>query len=96
MTVSEIEVLAAAPGTSPESAAASIALDGTALAGFDPARTSYSVRTRGRLPVVTAVAADPYATVDVRGPTARHRTATVRVTSEDRSQTRSYTITFRK
>ncbi|MEU8234293.1 glycoside hydrolase [Actinoplanes sp. NPDC048967] len=96
MTVSEIEVFAAAPGTSPDAAAASIALDGTALAGFDPARTSYSVRSRGKLPVVTAEAADPYATVDVRGPTGRDRTATVTVTSEDRSQTRSYTIMFRR
>ncbi|GAA3958957.1 glycoside hydrolase [Actinoplanes auranticolor] len=95
MTVSEIEVFAAAPGTSPDAAAAGIALDGTALAGFDPTRTSYSVRARGRLPAVTAVAADPYATVDVRGPAAGNRTATVTVTSEDKSRTRSYTITFR-
>jgi hypothetical protein len=96
MTVSEIQVFAAAPGTSSDPAAAAIALDGTALPGFTPDRTSYAVRARGKLPTVTAVAADPYATVAVRQATARDRTATVTVTSEDRSQQRRYTISLRK
>jgi hypothetical protein len=96
MTVSEIEVLAAAPGTSSDAAAAGIALDGADLAGFDPDRTAYSVWVRGKLPKVTAVAADPYAKIEVRGPTARNRTATMSVISEDGTQRRTYTISFRK
>jgi O-glycosyl hydrolase len=96
MTISEIEVLAAAPGTSSDPAAAGITLDGVGLAGFDPDRTAYSVRAPGKLPKVTAVAADPYATIEVRGPTARNRTATVTVTSEDGTRHRTYTISLRK
>jgi O-glycosyl hydrolase len=96
MTVSEIEVFASAPGTSSDPAAAGIALNGIALAGFSPNHTTYSVRVRGALPKVTAVAVDPYAKVEVRQPTARNRTATVTVTSEDGKQKRSYTIAMRK
>jgi uncharacterized protein YjdB len=96
MTVSEIEIRAAAPGTSSDPAAASITLDDTALADFDPNRTAYSVRTHGKLPKITAVAADPYATTEVRQPTAHNRTATITVTSEDGSQRRTYTISLRK
>ncbi|MDI5943254.1 hypothetical protein QLR68_35085, partial [Micromonospora sp. DH15] len=73
-----------------------IALDGVPLAGFDPGKLSYTVTRRGGLPCVTAVAADPYATVVVRQPRAGSRTATVSVTSEDGSQSRTYTIRLRR
>ncbi|MFF0824183.1 Ig-like domain-containing protein [Micromonospora haikouensis] len=96
ITASEIEVFAAAPGTSSDASAARIALDGVPLAGFDPEKLSYTVARRGELPCVTAVAADPYATVVVRQPKAGSRTATVSVTSEDGSQSRTYTIRLRR
>ncbi|MFC8850487.1 MULTISPECIES: glycoside hydrolase [unclassified Micromonospora] len=96
ITASEIEVFAAAPGTSSDASAAGIALDGVPLAGFDPEKLSYTVARRGKLPCVTAVAADPYATVVVRQPKAGNRTATVSVTSEDGSQSRTYTVRLRR
>lgn len=92
MTVSEFEVLTSAPGTSAVSAAESIALDGSALTGFDPATTDYSVPWRGKVPVVSVVASDPYASVKVTQADAQTRTATVVVTSEDKSSSTTYRV----
>jgi hypothetical protein len=90
MTVSEIEVSALAPGRSSDARADTIAVGGTPIAGFDPATLSYRVPAGpGAPPAVTALAADPYADVQV---TTSGRTATVKVTSEDGSQTRTYTV----
>jgi O-glycosyl hydrolase len=95
LTVSEIEVFTkSAPGTSSQASASSVLLDGRRLAGFSPDVTDYVVKVRGRLPVVTAVATDPYATVTVTQPTKTKKAATVTVTSEDASVTRTYTIRF--
>ena len=92
MTVSEFEVLTKAPGTSAVSAAESISLDASGLAGFDPATTEYSVPWRGKLPTVSVVAADPYATVEVTQADPRTRTATVVITSEDKSTSTTYRV----
>ncbi|OUM43815.1 hypothetical protein [Arthrobacter sedimenti] len=62
------------------------------MAGFDPAVTSYSVPSRGELPTVSAVPADPYATVSVTQPSGGDRTAVVTVTSEDGSATSTYRV----
>ncbi|ONI80817.1 hypothetical protein ALI22I_42955 [Saccharothrix sp. ALI-22-I] len=94
MTVSEIEVFAKAPGKSAEASAAQLAVDGTPVAGFDPATTDYRIdRRRG---VVTATATDPYAAVEVRQADHSDRTATVTVTSEDGTAQRKYTISFKR
>lgn len=95
MTVSEIEVLAkSAPGLSADATAGSVTLDGRQLAGFSPAVVDYTVTARGKLPVVAAVAMDPYATVVVTQATRTTRTATVTVTGEDGTVARTYTIRF--
>ncbi|MFV2020922.1 RICIN domain-containing protein [Micromonospora sp. LOL_023] len=94
MTVSEIEVFAQVPGTSADATAASIALDGVPLAGFDPDQTAYTVPAGLRLPQVSAVAVDPYARVVVAQADADGRVATVSLTSEDGTQTRTYQVSF--
>ncbi|GFJ88378.1 hypothetical protein Prum_020200 [Phytohabitans rumicis] len=89
LTLSEIALLAKAPGVSSDAAAASIAVDGVPIAGFDPDVTEYAVATGNpHRSVVTATAADPYATVAVSG----DRTVTVTVSSEDGARTRTYTV----
>ncbi|MGW6006371.1 RICIN domain-containing protein [Oerskovia enterophila] len=98
MVVSEVQVLAKAPGTSSDAALSGLTVDGEAVAGFDPATTSYQVLTEaGATPVVAAVAADPYATVAVRQPgevtAGSTATATVDVTAED-GTTSTTTIAF--
>ncbi|MGI5160991.1 glycoside hydrolase [Microbispora sp. CA-102843] len=92
MTISEIQVFAASPGVSSDARAETITADGAPLPGFDPDTTSYRLAWRGRLPEVTAVAADPYATVVVNQATNPGRTATVSIASEDGSQSRTYRI----
>ncbi|MFU8853339.1 RICIN domain-containing protein [Micromonospora sp. SL1-18] len=92
MTISEIQVFANAPGTSSEARAATITVDGTEVPGFDPETTSYRLRMTGPAPSVTATAADPYATVAVEQPSAKNQTATISITSEDGSQSRTYRI----
>lgn len=94
MTLSEIEVVVAAPGRSAQADAAAIALDGVPLAGFDPTTTQYAVPAGSRLPQVTATAADPYARVTVTQADPGARAATVEITSEDGTRTRTYRIDF--
>jgi Ricin-type beta-trefoil lectin domain-like/Bacterial Ig-like domain (group 4) len=89
--VSEVQVFTNVAGRSADAAAASIALDGRALTGFTPGGTDCTVPAGGT-PVVTAVPADPYATVVISQPTAAQRSATVTVTSEDGSVTKTYTL----
>ncbi|GGI03671.1 RICIN domain-containing protein [Egicoccus halophilus] len=91
MTVSAIQVLAAAPGVSDVAEAATIAVDGVAVPGFAPEVTEYTVGGV-RVGHVTAVAADPYATVTVDQPTRARVPATVTIVSEDGTTSRTYTI----
>jgi len=83
MVVSEIEVLAKVPGTGSDATASGITVDGEPLAGFDPDVTRYTVEAGEQVPVVEAVAHDPYATVEVDAAEAVPGTTTVRVTAED-------------
>ncbi|MFY1649823.1 Ig-like domain-containing protein [Solwaraspora sp. WMMB762] len=94
ITLSEIEVAVAVPGTSAQADAAAIALDGVPLAGFDPATTRYAVPAGPRLPHVTATAVDPYAEITVTQADAQGRAATVEVTGEDGTRIRTYRIDF--
>ncbi len=94
MTVSEFEVLTQGPGVSAVSSAESISLDGEVLAGFDAAVTDYAVAWRGKVPAVSVVPSDPYATVEVTQPDARTRAATVTITSEDKSASTTYRVVF--
>jgi O-glycosyl hydrolase len=84
MVVSEVQVLAKAPGTSVDATLSGLTVDGEAVAGFDPATTSYQVPAEaGVTPVVTGVATDPYATVAVTQAGAVPGTTSVEVTAED-------------
>ena len=94
ITLSEIEVYAAAPGVSSNAAAASIEVDGEPVAGFDPDTTRYTVQGNPRRSRVTVTPADPYATVAVRPAGPGERTVVVTVTSEDGAQTREYHLRF--
>jgi O-glycosyl hydrolase len=91
ITLSEIEVLAKAPGVSADAAAASIEVDGTPVAGFDPEVTDYRVTVGPpHRSVVTATPADPYAAVAVERPV--RGTVVVTVASEDGTQVRDYRV----
>ncbi|MEK8226935.1 discoidin domain-containing protein [Oerskovia sp. M15] len=60
MVVSEVQVLAKAPGTSSDATLSGLTVDGEAVTGFDPATTSYEVQVEaGEAPAVAAVTADP-------------------------------------
>ncbi|WP_258724924.1 RICIN domain-containing protein [Cellulomonas sp. NS3] len=96
MTVSEVELLAHAPGVGSDATLTALAVDGTPVPGFDPAVTDHVVGGVRGVATVTAVAADPYATVEIRQPTRRDPTARVTVTSEDGSATTTYTVTTRR
>ncbi|TKV28835.1 hypothetical protein FDK12_03965 [Arthrobacter sp. NamB2] len=96
MVVSEIEVLGSVPAASSDVALASISLDGTPIEGFDPAVTEYSVPARGKVPAVSVVTADPYATATVTQPSGGDRTAVVTVTSEDGTATSTYRVDLTK
>jgi hypothetical protein len=89
--VSEVQLFAKQAGRSANASAASIALDDQELSEFTSGVTTYTVAVGGT-PVVSAVPADPYATVVITQPTATQRSATVTVTSEDGSATTVYTI----
>jgi hypothetical protein len=94
MTVSEVQVLATAPGQSSDAAAAGVSVNGQPLAGFDPDVTSYRADAQGGRQDVTATAADPYATVTVQPADKQTGKAVVTVRSEDGSQTRTYEVVF--
>jgi len=89
---SELQVLAGAPGKSADATLSAITLDGKPLAGFAPGTTSYAIPWSGHLPVVDAVASDPYATVAVTQPQGSNRTAIVKVASADGSADTTYTV----
>ena len=94
MTLSEIEVMALAPGVSSDSRATGLTVDGVPLAGFDPESTGYKATSRAPRPVVGVETADPYATVEIAQATGSTRSATVTITSEDGTQSRTYTVAF--
>ena len=72
----------------------SLSVNGTPVAGFDPDDTDYAVElpngTSGT--TVTATASDSNAQVDITQATSLPGSATVTVTAEDGSTTRTYTI----
>ena len=94
ITISEIELLALAPGASSDPRATGLTVDGTALAGFDPAVTRYTISGAAPRPVVGVETADPYASVEIVQASPTKRTATATITSEDGTQSRTYTVAF--
>ena len=92
MIVSEVELYAAAPGTSAIADLASITLDGAALNGFSSSTTEYAVGWTGDLPAVRAVAIDRDATVTVSS-AGEDGIATIVVTAPS-GATRTYTVAF--
>ncbi|GAB7044317.1 MULTISPECIES: glycoside hydrolase [Catenuloplanes] len=90
LTVAELEVLAKAPGVAADAALRALSVDGVPVRGFDPDRDRYRAEVRKpENAVVTAVPADPYATVTIR---ADGRTRIITVTGEDGTQTRTYRL----
>ncbi len=70
-------------------------VDGMTVTDFDAATETYTVALSStELPVVTAMATNPYASVSISDVTSLPGSATVTVTSEDGSSTMTYTITF--
>ena len=96
MVVSEIQVLGAVPAVSSDAALSSISVGGTPVTGFDPSVTTYAVPSKGKVPTVSAVPADPYATVTVNQPSGGNRTSVITVTSEDGSATNEYRVDLTK
>jgi O-glycosyl hydrolase len=95
LTVGEIQLYAKTPGVSADPSAAAIQVDGTTIAGFDPGTTSY--RVTSAIPersTVTAIAADPYASVTVVRQVGSSSSLlwTVTVTSEDGLRTLTYQV----
>jgi len=75
-----------------------ITVGGTALAGFDPATTTYEMILPAATttpPIVAATLADIRATMVLTQAAAIPGTATIMVTSDDRTTTKTYTINFR-
>ncbi|HSV77510.1 MAG TPA: T9SS type A sorting domain-containing protein [Bacteroidales bacterium] len=75
-----------------------ITAGGTALAGFDPAITTYEMILPAATttpPTVAATLADIQATMVLTQAAAIPGTATIVVTSDDRTTTKTYTINFR-
>jgi O-glycosyl hydrolase len=92
LTVSELQVYVAAPGRGSDASVTSILVDGTAIPSFDPAVKSWQVPVGDPAAAkVTAVTADPYATVEVTG---SGRTRTVVATGEDGAAKTTYEITL--
>jgi O-glycosyl hydrolase len=92
LTVAELQVYAAAPGRSADASVTSILVDGVPIPKFDPAVTTWRVPVRDLSCVeVTAVTADPYATVAITG---SGSTRTVVTTSEDGSAQTTYRVTL--
>nr|WP_243704939.1 glycoside hydrolase [Micromonospora sp. KC723] len=93
ITVGEVQLHTPTPGQSSDAALSALSVDGVAVPGFTPDVLDYTVSARtGEL---AATPRDPYAGVST-AQTRADRTATVTVTSEDRSQTRTYRVRFRR
>ncbi|WP_111767035.1 glycoside hydrolase [Nakamurella deserti] len=95
MVVSETQINAAVPARANLADAGVIRVAGAPVAGFDPATTTYRVESAAATPpTVTATAADSRGRVSVTQATAAAPTATVVVTAEDGTTTKSYQVTF--
>lgn len=92
LTVAELQVYAKAPGLGTDASITSILVDGVPIKRFDPAVTTWQVPVRNlSCAEVTAVTADPYATVAVTG---SGGTRTVVATSEDGAARTTYRVTL--
>lgn len=93
MVVSEVELYEPVAAPSAVSTLAALRVDGVPVEGFDPAVTEYAVTTPGSAwPTVTAIATDRSAEVGVTPVDPATGTATVTVTSPDRSSTTTTTV----
>ena len=83
-----------APST--DATLSSLTYNGQTVSGFNPSTTSYSVALPegSNVPSVNATATHPFATVAVQQATSTSGTATITVTAEDGSTTKTYTIQF--
>jgi hypothetical protein len=90
------------PEPSDDASIIDLLVDGVTVQGFSPAQLSYFITLaagRTEIPVVTATPSDEMATVDVTPVTnltgtEAERTATVLITAEDGTTTKTYTIVF--
>lgn len=83
-----------APST--DATLSSLTYNGQAVSGFNPSTTSYSVALPegSYVPSVNATTTHPFATFTVQQATSTSGTATITVTAEDGSTTKTYTIQF--
>ena len=100
IAVSEFSVFGPGTSTVPvlgsDAALESITVAGQPVVGFAPDTLTYDVDISDReVPPVVAAARDPFATVAVTLPSAVPGEATVVVTAEDKSATRTYRIALR-
>ena len=100
IAVSEFSVFGPGTSTLPvlgsDAALESITVAGQPVVGFAPDTLTYDVDISDReVPPVVAAARDPFATVAVTLPSAVPGEATVVVTAEDKSATRTYRIALR-
>jgi O-glycosyl hydrolase len=97
IAVSEFSVFGPGASTVPsrgtDATLESLSVGGKPVAGFEPATLSYAVDVEGdEVPVVSAVARDPFATVTVAVPKTLPGEALVVVTAEDTSATSTYRV----
>jgi beta-galactosidase len=93
LQVTELQVPADEVTYNATAALSDLRVDGTTVAGFDAATTTYDIATGGH-PVITATPVDN-GSVAVALPLGVPGTAVVTVTSEDRQRTTTYTLNLR-
>lgn len=95
MIVSEVQIFESVASSAAVSSLAALRLDGVNVDDFDPTRTDYSVQVVGdRMPVLSAVASDQAARVQITQPTTSNGgVASVVVSSADGSSSTTTTVT---
>lgn len=91
--------LAGPAGPSTDATLSALTYDGTSVPDFSAATTSYEVELPADytgVPMVAATANDNNATVSITQATSLPGTATIVVTAEDGTTTKTYTVTFTK
>ncbi|MDO4269699.1 MAG: Ig-like domain-containing protein [Eubacteriales bacterium] len=96
VVITEFQIFEKMPDTGSSTAAlSSVTVNGEPLEGFSPDKTAYTVTLPfgGEIPVVAAAGAD-HATVLVLPAISGNSAASIQVTSEDGSRTKTYTVQF--
>ncbi len=89
--IAELQVIGDEVAASTNAALSDLKVNGTTVPGFEPAKMSYRVALTTYPPVITATVADN-GTVAIQQPASLPGRATITVTSEDGSNTQTYSI----